>query len=318
VSTTSASGTAARRARREAQRSEPAAQPVVPSADEQPPAAAPVPSPRLLDSHDRAALEEERDFLLQSLEDLEREYNAGDVDPVDYEALKDDYTARAAATLRALERGQTAAAATTARTGGRARRPRSHTIALVMAVAVVAVGLGVFVARSSGTRDPGATVSGDIRQAIRDQLLDAQQLYAQGRLLDSIKQYDAVLRQQPANPEALTYKGWLLYLTSTSAKNDDDRQVLVTRAFDLLNQAVTAQSDYPDAHIFRAVIFNRMARPADALDDLAKLEPGDIPADMVGVVDGLRADVQAQVAGPTTVAPAPPSTPVPPVDQPGG
>ena len=52
-----------------------------------------------------AALEEQRDFLLGSLDDLERERAAGDIDEADYEALRDDYTARAAAVLRALDDG---------------------------------------------------------------------------------------------------------------------------------------------------------------------------------------------------------------------
>src|SRR5690606_37957028 len=44
---------------------------------------------------DLVALEEQRDFLLRSLDDLEREREAGDLDDDDYQALKDDYTARA-------------------------------------------------------------------------------------------------------------------------------------------------------------------------------------------------------------------------------
>ena len=52
-------------------------------------------SPRLHGAElDRlAALEEERRFLLRSLTDLEREHDAGDVDDLDYETLKDGSTA---------------------------------------------------------------------------------------------------------------------------------------------------------------------------------------------------------------------------------
>ncbi|HWG73313.1 MAG TPA: hypothetical protein VG184_04565 [Acidimicrobiales bacterium] len=49
------------------------------------------------------ALEEERDFFLRSLRDLEAERAAGDMDEVDYQALKDDYISRAAEVLRRLE-----------------------------------------------------------------------------------------------------------------------------------------------------------------------------------------------------------------------
>ena len=55
---------------------------------------------------ERAIREEERDFLLASLDDLERERAAGDVTDDDYRALKESYTARAAAVLRELDAGE--------------------------------------------------------------------------------------------------------------------------------------------------------------------------------------------------------------------
>ncbi len=50
----------------------------------------------------RSVLEEERDFFLRSLRDLEAERAAGDIDEHDYLALRDDYTVRAAQILRQL------------------------------------------------------------------------------------------------------------------------------------------------------------------------------------------------------------------------
>jgi tetratricopeptide (TPR) repeat protein len=50
----------------------------------------------------RDELEEERDFLLSSLRDLEREREAGELSQRDYQALHDDYTARAALTGSAV------------------------------------------------------------------------------------------------------------------------------------------------------------------------------------------------------------------------
>ena len=55
-----------------------------------------------------ASLESERDFLLRSLDDLETEREAGNLDDDRYRALKDDYTARAAAVLRSIEEGRDA------------------------------------------------------------------------------------------------------------------------------------------------------------------------------------------------------------------
>ncbi len=47
-------------------------------------------------------LAEERDFLLRSIEDLEREHAAGDVDDTDFETLRAGYVERAAETLRLI------------------------------------------------------------------------------------------------------------------------------------------------------------------------------------------------------------------------
>ncbi|MHB8671075.1 MAG: tetratricopeptide repeat protein [Acidimicrobiales bacterium] len=53
---------------------------------------------------DVESLAEQRDFLLASLRDLDLEEQAGDLSAEDALALREDYTARAAAVLRALER----------------------------------------------------------------------------------------------------------------------------------------------------------------------------------------------------------------------
>src|ERR1044071_7059735 len=53
----------------------------------------------------REQLDRERDFLLRSLDDLERERDKGTIDDESYERLHADYTARAAAVIRALRDG---------------------------------------------------------------------------------------------------------------------------------------------------------------------------------------------------------------------
>ena len=104
---------------------------------------------------ERAALEEERVFLLSSLADLERERAAGDVDDADYAALKDSYTARAADAIRRLRE------ADAPKKSVRTSSPwRVVTGSLV--VVVVAVTAGVLVARNAGERLPGQTMTGSI------------------------------------------------------------------------------------------------------------------------------------------------------------
>ena len=55
---------------------------------------------------DLQSLEDERSFLLRSLADLDAEHEVGDIDERDYVSLTNDYTARAAAVLRAIEARQ--------------------------------------------------------------------------------------------------------------------------------------------------------------------------------------------------------------------
>jgi tetratricopeptide (TPR) repeat protein len=307
-------GTAARRARREAGA---AAAPVgrppgngaAPTASA--PAAAPGPTSGrrggALDPDALAALEEERAFLLSSLDDLEREHDAGDVDDVDYVALKDDYTARAATVIRAIEQRQEAFA--------RARRPRrtGRVVAWVALLLVGSVALGVFVAQSSGRRDAGEAVTGDIRLTSRDLLLDARVAMGDQRLMEAIEIYDQVLADQPANTEALTYKGWLLYLTARQATTAEDQQLLLDRSADLLEDAVASDPEAGDARIFRARVLTTLGRHEEALADLDAVPEGSIPPGMAETVQGLRDEIEATLSGSSTTAPTtsspPPSSP---------
>src|SRR5437763_13791972 len=101
-----------------------------------------------------ADLEEQRRFLLQSLKDLDRERDAGDIDDDDYRTLKDDYTARAAAVLHAIEDSKTGMVE---QRQTRRRRSTKVTAFVVTGVVAVAIGGGVLVASTSGQRAPGQT-----------------------------------------------------------------------------------------------------------------------------------------------------------------
>ena len=80
---------------------------------------------------DLDALAEERDFLLSSLRDLDAEHDAGDIDDVDYETLRDDYTVRTAQVLRAIGRAEQPVNRAGGRRagGGTDRRPAQGTVA---------------------------------------------------------------------------------------------------------------------------------------------------------------------------------------------
>ncbi len=193
---------------------------------------------RALDPDSLAALEEERDFLLRSLDDLEREHAAGDVDAADYAELKDDYTARAAAVLRSIEQRQEAMAA--------AAPPRSvgRRLAWGAVVVVFAVLAGVLIAQSSGTRKAGDTASGEILANTRMLLGEGQQLAAARDYKGSIERYTEALELSPSNVEALTYRGWSRF------RDGDAKGATVD-----IDDAIAIDPDYPDARVFRASLY---------------------------------------------------------------
>lgn len=298
--TSTSGGTAARRAARtgSAAPPRPANDAAGPSSDTTPAAppssAEPVPAP---DSPSRRALVEERDFLLGSLRDLEVEHDAGDVDDDDYRSLKDDYTARAAEVLRLLDRpaGRDGRAGRTSPPS----RSRARLVAIAAGVVLGAVLAGVLVAQAAGRRTGADSVSGDANQSSRDLLQKAHDLDASGELLEAVKAYDAVLQQQPANAEALTYKGWMLYRASKSGQADAATLAeLRSRAQASFDEAVKADPGYGDVRIFRAVVLRDAGRPVEALAELDRVPPGQIPPFMQPLVDQLRGSAQTAATGP--------------------
>jgi tetratricopeptide (TPR) repeat protein len=232
-----------------------------------------------------AALEEQRDFLLASLRDLDREHAAGDIDDADYESLKDDYTARAAAVIRSIQSRRAAFA------GQRRRHGPGRTAATVAAVVLLAVAAGVLVARSAGERAPGQTASGNLGQTSRDLLLAAQDQMGRGDVLGAIQTYDQVLKVDPGNVEAMTYRGWLLRLSSFSATETADRELLQDQALQWLTKALEIDPDYADARVFRAIVHRDRDELEAARADLAALDLEAIPAFMRPLVENLRADL---------------------------
>lgn len=292
--TTPTGGTAARRAAREAvattsSKGKSASKSASPSARR-----------RDLDPDALAALEEERDFLLRSLEDLEREYAAGDVDDSDFEELKDDYTARAAAVIRAIEDRTEAVKSL------RPQRNWQRTALGLVLVGAMAVGASWVVFRNAGTRAPGQGLTGDIRQDSSNLILQAQGLTGQaqaslqaGDSAKAVKQfesavqtYDKALEISPENVQALTYRGWVLHTIALSSEPsvavEFDRQAL-----EYLDEAIAIDPLYSDARVFRAILERNAGDFAAAKVDLDAIDMNAIPMYMIQMVNGVKEDVAA-------------------------
>lgn len=217
-------------------------------------------------------LEEERDFLLASLDDLEREHAAGDLDDHDYRALKADYTSRAARVLRRLEGGS-------AEPEPSRSTARSRGWMWLVGLGVVAVLAGVLIAEFSGSRGLNETITGDIRVTTRELLLDAQQRVADGDIDAAIEVYDEVLELSPANTEALAYKAWFLRIQGDAES-----------ARPLVEDAVAIDPDYADARVFATALALDVGDVEAAIGHLAAFDRLDAPPFMEQLVvqQGLR------------------------------
>jgi tetratricopeptide (TPR) repeat protein len=202
------------------------------------------------------AMQEERDHLLRSLDDLEREYLAGDVDHTDYLTLRDDYTARAAAVIRDIE------AKRSKQEPAEPPRRWGRTFAWMAAIVLFAVVAGVLVARMSGSRRDSETATGDVRESTRQLLADATNAFqraagGEGEWSEAIEIYGEALELSPANTEALTYRGW------AHVQSGDSDAALAD-----LDQAIEIDPDYLDARVFRAIVHAEGGRFGEAATDL--------------------------------------------------
>ncbi len=256
---------------------------------------------RHLDPDVLVALEEERDFLLRSLQDLESEHAAGDVDDADYEELKDDYTARAAAAIRAVEdRNATVKAL-------RPQRDWKRTALALVVVGFVAVGAGWVVFRNAGTRAPGQGLTGEARQDSANLILQAQGLTGQAQASlqagdsakalkqfeNAVQAYDKALQLSPTNVEAMTYRGWVMHTIALSSEPSVGAQFDV-KAREYLNEAIATDPTYSDARVFRAILQRNAGEWAAAKIDLDAIDMNEIPLYMTQMVNSVKDDVAAR------------------------
>jgi hypothetical protein len=239
------------------------------------------------DRRSRSHLEAERDFLLRSIEDLERERAAGDVGADDYAELRADYVARAATTLRALEArdGSTESPATHlgARRWRRLRRylgrRRTRRVLVVAGLVCLVSALGLTAAELAGVRLPGESATGSVslpRSAqIRDDLAAASLYANNGNEAEAVGLYDAVLGLDPRQPVALADRGWLERLAGRDAGSL--KTVAIGDAS--IARAVSVDPSYAAAHAYESIaLFQDDHRVAAAARQIALME-ADHPSD---------------------------------------
>jgi tetratricopeptide (TPR) repeat protein len=225
---------------------------------------------RGVDPDEIARLEDERDHLLRSLDDLDAEHEAGDLTDEEYEGLRDEYTNRAAEVLKAIDGHRDAMVA--------AKPPRSTSriLASVLGVVAVATVAGVLLAHSLGARGNGTEITGS-GGTMRDRIAACQRLF--GTPSKAVGCYDKILADDPKNVEALTYRGWALAQGGRS-----------TDAGDAFDKVVALDPTYPDVYVFRAVLKKNAGDFAAAqheLDTLYSLNP---PASLIDTMQSMGLD----------------------------
>lgn len=241
-----------------------------------------------LDPDELAALETQRDFLLSSLRDLERELAAGDLDQHDYENLRDDYTGRAAEIIRAIDEKRSAFAD--------ARRSTStgRRVAVIGAIAVFALVAGVLVANSLGARQAGESATGGIgvRQSPSQRAQGCVAMIQPAAPSEAIECFEEVLEQDPRNAVALAWMGWQLELSADLFPEDREDEALALKesAMGFVERAVEVNPEYSYARAFRAVLAFRRGAFEDARQYLQDFRDRNPSPDAEAVISSQNLD----------------------------
>lgn len=192
----------------------------------------------------RAELVDEAAFLRLSLEDLDRELEAGELERADYEELRARYEDRARAVSDALEQQEEGPGAPLRPRRLPPRRrlrlaTRRHRLALgwgaTACFAVAGTLLGLAVAGVAPFTQASPALSAQSRIDI--ELAEAGVLASHGHVSLAITTYEKVLAIDPEQPEALTDGGWLVRLAGLASSrptlvDEGDREIAAAAALD--------------------------------------------------------------------------------------
>jgi hypothetical protein len=259
-----------------------------------------------VDLDELAALEEQRDFLLRSLDDLDREHEVGDLDEDDYRALRDDYTVRTAEVLRAIAEHRSSL--------DEARQQRSwgKVAAWVGGVVVLALVGGWAVAHYSGSKStPTAPAAAPVESclAMTQQFVSGTTVKgAKPDPIGAIKCYKAVLKDDPSNATALAYEGWtwaLLAKQLGGSVSQSDVDGFVKQASTNLQAALAANPTFPDALVFSAINAYWQGDDLRAKVYLARFDALNLPAsnEMTQLVNTLLRPQLFPTSSTTTTTP---------------
>lgn len=233
----------------------------------------------------REPLLERKAAALRALRELDFEHDSRHVSDDDYTELRARYEGEAAAVLSELD---LLAPAPTPPPARRASAPSSgsawrHPMALGAAAVVLVVfgvGLGAGIVRYTepdrtgagpmvgappmpAMDAPAAPASGEGARTVppemlRGMLQAARQSLFAGRPQEASAAYQAVLKRDPQNVDALTHLGLLLVMSADGAKRDE----LVDHGLRLFDRALAIDPNFPPALFYRGQVLYDLKRDA--------------------------------------------------------
>ena len=272
----------------------------------------------------REQLAEDRRAALRTLRELEFEHDAGHVSDADYADLRARYEAETAVILAELDRlgpapmSSPPAAPAPATPARGFRHPASIAVAAV-ALVVFGVALGVGIVRytepdaNAGAPMPGSrpltggggempsaanAPRGPVTPEILQGMLQAARasLFAR-RYNEAIAAYQAVLKRDPNNVDALTHMG----LIAAIAAQGEHGAEMIDRALDLFDRALAQDPNYPPALLYRGQILYEVRNDVPgAIKSWEKFIAVSPPGEDRDRVVNMLADARSQSPKPTT------------------
>jgi hypothetical protein len=218
--------------------------------------------PQRTPGDERWYLTDEREFLQRSLADADRERDAGDLSVEDHALLVARDRARLVeveAELATLE----SAAVTPKGAGSEKVQPTQgerppmalwRRLGIIGSCLLIALGLVILVVHFVQARQPGQASSGSVTvsqaQLIEQQLQQADALNQQGSAKAALVLYDKVLSEDPSNPHALAYAGFLQWNVGSTAGVASLTRVGRSE----IETAIRNNPSYGQAHLFYGLI----------------------------------------------------------------
>jgi tetratricopeptide (TPR) repeat protein len=206
---------------------------------------------------ERWYLQDEREFLVRSIDDADREHLAGDLSEADHAVLVERDRHRLAeveSQLEALGPNEPAGPSTQAAERTAARMSEWRRVGIIAACFMIVAGVVILVDHALSPRLPGQASSGSITlpkaQLIEQQLDQAAALNNTGDVYSALKLYDKILAEDPDDPQALAASGWLDWNYGTQG----DSPTLVALGRQDEEKAIRDAPSFFGGHLFLGLI----------------------------------------------------------------